>query len=209
MFPLWDPPLSLSVQVISILKFHSPKLWPSVWNGACLFLAASVLTLPTPLSIFAYKHFPDFFLALHMAGTYSLSPLILRIFLFQLGLLSPSISSLPRTFFSTSHGNGASDPAPFCELVLLISPWECREVKLVGRSEFADIFTPRKESQRYYGTWYKPEKMSQRNKALHIDREVIDWTDSGDTPSCTMAPCLHKNLSVHYCTWSISGRVSY
>lgn len=101
-------------------------------------LAASVLTLPTRLSIFTYKHFPDFFFALHVAGIYSLSLLLLSIFLFQLWLLSPPTSSLSRTFFPPSHGNAVSDPAPLYKLVLLISPWECPGVEFVGRSEFAD-----------------------------------------------------------------------
>lgn len=155
--PAGTPILPFQHRVYPSWSFTSQSYGHLSERVHAFLLAASVLTLPTLLSIFTYKHFPDFFFALHVTGVYSLSLLLLSIFLFQLWLLFPSTWSLSRTFLPTSHGNDMSDPAPLCELVLLISPWECTGVKFVGRLEFADAVTPgRIESQRNYSTWYKP-----------------------------------------------------
>lgn len=62
-------------------------------------LAASVLTLPTPLSIFTYKHFPDFFWLAFIACVYYSS----ESFCFSLASFSMHLVSFLDTFFCTSR----------------------------------------------------------------------------------------------------------
>lgn len=121
-------------------------------------LAAAVLALPTPLSIFTYEHFPDFFLALHVAAIYSLSLVLLSIF-----------SSVGSTLFLGHFSSHLmtifliSDPDSLHELVLQVSPLEAQGWNLL-RGQGLMVLLPQ-EKRKPKELWYMTQTLKYELKA--------------------------------------------